>query len=205
MKKVTNKDWHTIDGRTLPINTVRDSGCYIKILEKIYSQMNAMLSYHCKVLAIRLNVHLNDHPSETNKEISTIMKRLSRKLLETKEFKSYEFKRLSYLWVREVSKDKGIHYHFVLFLDGNKIKSSLRIKEALQIIIDGMGKSIVLSVPRGTRHYMMIRRGNDNDINSAFLWFSYLAKERDKGHRPAKTNDFGATNLQAKVTTHIKS
>jgi len=199
MKKVTTKDWYEINGKQLPINTVDYSGCYIEILDKIHGQMMAMLSYHGKVLAVRVNIHLNAYPAVTNKEMSTIMKRFSRRLLESKEFKSYEFKRLSYVWVREVSKDKGVHYHAVIFLNGNKIKSSLRINEALGVIIDGMGKGIVLSVPPRKRHFVMLKRDNDSGIKSAFLWFSYMAKESTKGNRPTKTNDFSGTNLREKI------
>ena len=85
MKKVINKPVWRVDGLDLPINCVKDhpklddSGCYVEILEAIYSQLMAMLSYHNQILVVRADLHLTNNP-DTNKTLSDILRKFKKVL-----------------------------------------------------------------------------------------------------------------------------
>jgi len=58
VKRLTHAKDIVIDGERLPINTTRNSGCYIEILDALHSQMRAMLTHHCGLLVVGFDLHL---------------------------------------------------------------------------------------------------------------------------------------------------
>jgi len=194
MKRPINADYFRIDGQELPINCVKDSGCYPEILTAIYTQLMAMLSHHNKILVIRVDIHFADNP-KTNKTISLILKKFKRKLEKT----GYAFKRLGYVWAREMSSTKNIHYHLVYMVDGNKVQSSFTLNQLLDEIVMFIDTKINIHYPtKGKSSYRMIKRSDKQGILDIFKWLSYLAKERSKGQREATTNDYSASRLSAR-------
>lgn len=52
-----------LNGETLSINANNKYGCFVEILEAIQQQLDAMLSYHCKVLVLRFDLHTDEYQS----------------------------------------------------------------------------------------------------------------------------------------------
>jgi len=191
MKKAINADYWRVDGQALPINCSKKSGCYIEILNAIYSQLMAMLNHHNKVLVVRVDIHFPNNP-ETNKTISLILRKFRKKLLN----KGYKLKRLGYVWVREASSDGSIHYHLVYMVDGNKVQSSFNLNELLSEVTMFVDSRINVHYPsKGHSSYKMINRMRKALFLEVFYWLSYLAKERSKGQKPLNTNDYSASRF----------
>ena len=191
MKKTINAPYWHVDGQNLPINCVKGSGCYVEILNAIYTQLMAMLDHHNKVLVVRVDIHFPDNPA-TNKAISLILRKFKRRLLN----KGYSLKRLGYVWVRESSSAGNIHYHLVYMLDGNKVQSSFSINQLLDEVAMFVDTKINIHYPtKGKSSYKMIKWNDKQGFLDVFKWLSYLAKERSKGEKPLTTNEYSASRL----------
>ena len=60
MREITLDKVIEIDGKMLPINTQgKGMGCYVEVLKVIDEQLMAMLSYHNKVLMVRVDIHMS--------------------------------------------------------------------------------------------------------------------------------------------------
>lgn len=191
MKKVINAPLWCVDGFDLPINCVKNSGCYVEILNAIYTQLMAMLSHHNKVLVVRVDIHFPNTPKD-NRKISLILQKFKKRLSN----KDSSLKRLGYVWVRESSNDGSIHYHLVYMLDGNKVRSSFTVNQLLDEITMFIGTKINIHYPtKGNSSYKMIKRNDKDAFSEAFKWLSYLAKERSKGEKSPTTNEYSASRL----------
>lgn len=176
----------TFQNQTYFVNW-KPSGIYTHILKRMLEQLEIMLQHHSKVHMIRFDLHIPDY-SDNNKIISDFIGKYKSELI-----KEYQFKRIGYAWAREIEKKKNQHYHFVIFLDGHKIKGGIRAVKIADKIWRSLGGTE--STPNKSGYYKNISRNNFEDIADVIWWISYLAKGRGKGYRPPQTKDYSTSRL----------
>lgn len=187
-----NADAHfQIAGETFGIHNNARLGCYEEILTDLYWQLSNLLSHHSRILFLRLDVRVYEY-SKDNSLLTRWIRQLKRRL------KSYfGFTRVSYLWVRELSRVENHHYHLVLLLDGNKCqhpKNVIRIAEDVAYQCQ-MPKPYTPKNP-----YLKISRGDSEKFSSAMYRGSYLAKTRSK-QCGKKIRSFGSSNVKPRGGT----
>lgn len=202
MRNQTKQTEITIKGRTLSVNTWGgEKGCYVEMLHAIDDQISAMLSHHNKVLMVRLDVHVHDRTPDNN-IMSDFVERLKR-------WASGYYKkniRTGHVWCREVSSDKGLHYHLILLFNGDEVKSHYYVLQKAKQIARHHAHRGYRRVPHfgDDPMHMMITRGDDASYKRAFEWASYLAKTRtkDNKHRSGKGKNYSKSKIEHKVTDH---
>ena len=178
------------------INNNSDLGVYSKDLKKMLDQLEAMLSYHNKLMMIRFDLHLKRH-SKDNTLISKYFNRLNSSIL-----KRFKLKRYAYVWCREHNKSLSQHYHVALLVDGNKYQSPHYVLEFCKAKWEALGQhfSYCWSEHRVVnRQHVNIVRGNWSDYQEVIYWLSYLAKSNTKTNRLSTTNKYSTSRLKRKV------
>jgi len=196
LKRTTNRktetfsDTITHQNKTYKINNGKHAkklGLYVEPLKKIIEQFEIGLTKWNRVFVLRFDLHI---PYETNdnKQMTAFRKRLFQKLK-----REYGFDNIGYCWAREYhGAGKGQHYHWAIWLDGNKIQHSSRINEMIRKAWEK---------PAGGYHVPTIERpfyfvDSDELAQEAIYRVSYLAKTRGKGHRNAQTKDYQCSRMQ---------
>jgi hypothetical protein len=189
MKRVIMDREIELNAQNYRINTnkSRGQGCFVEILHAIESNLTAMLSYHCKVFVVQFVIHCHDY-ERTNRGMSNLMRVFKKRLL-----RRYGFLRMSGGWVRETGHSGIQHYHVALFLDGNKVRWILGVKDLITEIMTVRG----YPCPSFVKSHM-IHRGQQQSIREAFYHLSYLAKIRSKSERAPATNDYSFSRLKSK-------
>ena len=204
MRKRTKDIQIKLGGKTLPVNTSDgEKECYVEMLESIDEQMTAMLSHHGKVLMVRLDVHVHDRLAD-----NAIMTDFIDRMRRWANGRYEKNKRLGYIWCREVSTDKGLHYHLVLLLNGDAVESHYHVLKKAQEIAEHHHHRGYRSVPHFGKDpmHMMINRDIKGSYEAAFEWASYLAKTRtkDSKHRSDKANNFQTSRIKPRLNEHGK-
>lgn len=187
MRYISKTNIITLNGRTWYINA-RKSGVYTSMLKSMLGQLEAMMSYHSKLHVLRFDLRQYEY-TETNERITTLNRRLFRWIK-----RHYKVKRIGFIWCREKEKSKNQHYHYVLMLDGHKIKQPnliLRKVDDIWTSLDGSS-----SVPKNC--YYNLKRDDYFPISWAIFRISYLAKARGKGYRPPQTKDYNTSRIKIK-------
>lgn len=150
-----------------------------------------MLVHHCKILVIRFDLRLPfmDY-TPNNKIMSDYMRKVIKKLKAR-----YGFKRIGYVWAREIEKAKHQHYHCALIVDGNKVRAPLK----LQRICDDVAAAWELSVFWCKQGSYLIKRNDLKAYSACYKRLSYLAKTRGKGYKANNANDYSASRVKAKA------
>lgn len=196
MRKQTKQTEIELGGKLLPVNTFDgEKGCYVEMLKAIDDQMSAMLSHHSKVLMVRLDVHVHERTAD-NKIMSDFVERMKR-------WASIKYKkniRTGHVWCRELSSDKGLHYHLVLLFNGNAVESHYHVLKKAQQIAEHHAHRGYRNVPHfdDDPMHMMIKRGDEVSYNKAFRWASYLAKTRtkDSKYRSDKGKNYSKSKIE---------
>jgi len=176
----------------IQVNAPEGKGIYPIILQKIIKQLDIALEIHRRVLVLRFDLHQHEY-SSTSEHITRFRKRLIQKLQ-----RCYDTKDIGYAWVREKEKAKSQHYHWVLFIDGDKVQYPSNISK---IVKNLWGKDKDLGygghVPTISSPFYYC----DNlDIRSEAIYrISYLAKIRGKGYRSKEANDYSTSRLKSKI------
>ena len=186
MRQRSREAYFQTAGQSFRINNNARLGCFVEILTDLYNQMSNLLSHHSKILFLRLDVRVYQY-SKDNSLLSDWMRQLKRKL------KAYfGFKRVGYLWVRELSRTKKQHYHLVLLLDGNKAQhpwNVIRIAEDVAYNCH-MPKPYTPQKP-----YLKISRNDKENFGAAMYRGSYLAKTRTK-QCEKRIRSYGSSNIR---------
>ena len=161
-------------------------GCYLEILEALKGQMDAMLEHHARMLFIRIDIRPPSYTAD-NEPMRCYMRKLVKRLKRT-----YKVKRVGYLWVREIEKAKKQHYHLILMLDGKAVRHPANIIILAEDIADGWQWPKPYTVKNC---YQMIKRGEASNYEAAIERGSYLAKERGKGYRSPRANDYSSSRI----------
>ena len=184
-----------LGGKLLPINTQGEGkGCHIEMLRRIDDQFMAMLTHHNKVLAVRVDIHLQQDYRPTDNAVMSHYIRKMRKWAQ----KKYKVNRLGFAWCRELCKSKKIHYHVFVMIDGDKTQDhraitakSMRLAKSYQ----HLGYDYVPEYLDDCFH--MIERGDKVAYNTAFKHMSYLAKERTKDikHLAKRSKNYSTSRI----------
>ena len=203
MRKKTKEVTIKLGDKILPVNTFDGSkDCYVEMLAAIDDQMTAMLSHHSKVLMVRLDVHVHDRLADNN-----IMTDFIDRMRRWASGKYKKNKRLGYVWCRELSSDKGLHYHLILLLNGNEVQSHYHVLEKAQQIAEYHHHRGYRNVPHFGKEpmHMMIKRDDSASYERAFEWASYLAKTRtkDNKYRASKANNFQTSRIKPRLNDKV--
>lgn len=212
MRKETFETELEINGRLLPINTYNGTkSCYVEMLHAIDDQMTAMLSHYSRVLMVRVDVHVTGR-DPNNEVISDYIRRMRRWVKD-----KYKTPRMGYVWCRELSTDKQLHYHVILLIHGQNVSTGHAITEKSRQIAEHHAHRGYRCVPylptpkKGAaddkRQYRMIKQGDAAAYDKAFYHASYLAKSRtkDKKNRSPKAKNFSTSRITHKAAAPTNS
>ncbi len=169
--------------------SMKTMGRYEPILDTSIGQFDAMLSHHCKVMVVRLDLHMICFTKD-NIVMSQFMQKLKKKLKN-----KFNQSRVGYIWCREHAEAKAQHYHLALMLDGNKNQKPHSIIKLAEEIWVGWDHPKPYT-PKNC--YYIVKRGDQAAYLDALDRMSYLAKVATKGNRPPSTNDYGSSRIKPK-------
>lgn len=176
-------------GNSVYLVNAKVSGCYTHMLKSMMGQLFNMLSHHNRLLVLRFDLHQPKY-QPNNKRITDFNRNLFKRLK-----RKYRVKRIGYFWVREQETAPAPHYHYVLFLDGNKVRHSKKVLPLIREVWENMSGSYF--VPK--RCYYHFHRSDEARIRKLIYRISYLAKGRGKGNRPPQTKDSSPSRIKQKV------
>jgi len=189
VKRVINGGEIKLGDTTLDIQGNDKQGCFVEILERTKSQLDAMLSYHSKIMVVRLDLRMYEyHPN--NELISRYIRKVRKKLVA-----KYGFNRVGFIWAREQEKAIHQHYHFAVFVDANKVRFPKNIVDICSRIWSDWEQSPY--TPKNC--YYIVRRGRHDDYQKVFYRLSYLSKVRGKGHKSKSANDYSTSRIRLKI------
>jgi len=190
-KQITRACNITHNDKKYRINNGNEKGLplYIEPLQKIIEQFEIGLTKWRRVFVYRVELHM-PHETESNRVVSLFLKRLFKRLK-----RNYRFKDIGYAWAREYhGKGKGQHYHFALFLDGNKVRHSSKVSELVQASWERPFGGYTIGYIK--RPFYLV--DNEEIAKKAMYRLSYLAKTRGKGARPPQTKDYQCSRMKPK-------
>ena len=194
MRKKTNKDYITLDGRDLPIHTSNGKHyCYEEPLIAFKNELDKMLAYHNRVYVFRFDIRIHSYTDD-----NTVLTNLLRPYIAWIKRK-YNTKRVGYIWARELEKAKNQHYHVAMMVDGNKVRTMYGLLEKLEYLTSIQN----LSIGYCKRPSYMIKRadldrGDYKIYDDAFYRVSYLAKTRGKDYKGDKANNYQTSRIKPK-------
>lgn len=192
MKKITNESHIVLSGKKVELPTSKGKdGFFIPILSKIDDQLSAMLSHHCKVLVIRIDLRLSNQ-SNDNQVMTEFMRRYKKRIT-----RKYRLDRVAYVWCREQNIANQHHYHLALMVDGNKARQG---KPFTDIAMEYWDNLDIGSVWVPSRSYVMLKRADHKTYQQLFNRLSYLAKVYSKSpsQRSASANDYEGSRIKHK-------
>ena len=177
------------------ILNAKKSGIYPKIAHDMIEQLELCLVKWKRVLVVRFDLHVK-HYTPNNKQVSKFRKNLQRRLE-----RKYQMLDIGYTWAREVEEAKAQHYHFALFLDGDKVRHSQKILEMVESTWKGVHHENHVPVIPKPYHFI----NSPESKAEAVYRISYLAKVRGKGYRNPRANDYGTSQLRTPFKLNNKS
>lgn len=187
-KQQTTENIITHNGKDYGINNGNDKcALYVPILHRIIDQFEVAQQKWGRVFVLRVELHL-PHETQNNKCITAFNKRLFQRLK-----REYGFIDIGFCWAREYhGKGKGQHYHYALFLDGNKVRHSSRINGFVRASWERPMGGYSLGYIKHPFYLV----DTEEVYQDAVYRLSYLAKTRGKGHRPPQTKDFQCSRMK---------
>lgn len=160
-------------------------GYYPIILKKAVQQLDICLGKWVRVFGLRFDLH-QKHYKKTSADIRRFIKNLKRRIE-----REYDISNIAYCWVREQERAKSQHYHFVIFLDGNKIRHSSKILKMIESTWKNIAVGNHMPVIKNPFYFI------DNETTKADLIerISYLAKTRGKGYKGKNSKDYSTSRL----------
>jgi len=200
VKKTTNRKHITKDplfnfeGVDYEIN-VQGLGVYREMMQSIMEQLHIGLEIHKRLMVVRFDLHSKSFEAG-NEEIRAFRRRIMVWIERT-----YKTRYIGYVWVRERETTKHQHYHFSLWIDGNKIQHP---KKLLAHIMQKWEE-----IDPSNHHMPSIKNpfyfiGNKEELinpnskadKGLVYRLSYLAKVRGKGYRPEQVKDFSTSRVK---------
>ena len=174
------------NGINYEINGSETHGVYLQLVHAMIEQLEICLSMWGRVFAMRFDLRQMENTGDS-KMLTSFRKNLKRRLE-----RKYQMANMGYMWVREQESAKQQHYHFVIFLDGDKIRHSSVIIKIIMETWENLKSG-------NTVGYVKRCFYNVSDSNSkadAIYRFSYLAKARGKSNRPPQSKDYGTSRMK---------
>ncbi len=152
-------------------------------IQNIYYNLLLMsLQRHCKVFVMRMDIHLPQHLSQF------YIMDFNHRFIEKEKNAGYG---PLYIMVRENSSEKNIHYHMVLFLDGNKTNNPYQHFQNARIVLGNICGSYgcINECNDGHRNGIMLERNMTpyKDLCEVLFQISYVAKKDQKQDVSGKT------------------
>jgi hypothetical protein len=194
MAHITKDKAITVNEKTWWVNSA-GSGLLTDSIKAMINQVDAMLSHHSKIHLIRFDLRLYEH-TQTNKIITVFNRKLFKWLK-----RKYNFKRIGFVWCRELEKAKQQHYHYALMLDGHKVNYPLDTTDKIKDIWQQLDGSVYFP----EHCYYNMKRNDYESIQAAIWRISYLAKARGKGHKSAQTKNYGTSRIKLQSLNHDKT
>ena len=182
-----------------------EAGYRVDILERIQERLDLCLERHSQVLAVMMVIRFPQSLTiEQNNNCFQYFIEEYRRILNAHGYDPH------YVWVAERDEAPSQHYHLLLLLNGNRIRSfQMPPTEASAVwgralnrfygyggFVDGLihvGKVMQYEHPR--RSYLILR--NDFDMQDAMMeHFSYFAKMHSKVCFANKARVFGASLMK---------
>ena len=182
------RDTHILFNGNLCRLSTGKSGINSKQMNSILGQLEAMFSHHSKLHIIRFDLRLGIY-ADTSKMITAFNRRLFKWIK-----REYDLKRIGFTWCREQERAKHQHYHYVLILDGHKVRYPDKIIERVKKIWSTIGLSHWIP----DNCYYSIERGNHQQTEEVIKRLSYLAKARGKGYKPNQSKNYGGSRIKAR-------
>jgi len=184
-KTILGSDIETFGGYR--VNTAK-SGVYRELLEAIISQLEACYAYHGRLLVVRFDLHsYGFRPDSDNTAVSLFMKQIVQWISRT-----YTTKKVGRVWVRERERAKRQHYHCALMIDGDRIRHSKKLLEAIKDkwVLADTG-NFMPDIPKP--YYFVDKHSG---LDDSVYRLSYLAKARGKGYRPDQVKDYATSRIK---------
>ena len=183
-KHITKKEYVLHRDERVPIfNPAGGSGVYTYMAKACFEQFDLGLDRWGRQLFMRFDLRPGA-TSKTNEAMTILLKRVR-----------YQFSKLGitefgYLWCREMGDGDREHYHLVIWVDGDKYRTSHTLTPIVKTSWENIGgefKSI------RTRYHFV-----DDELKrlKTLHWLSYLCKGKGKGIREAQTKDYGMSRLK---------
>ena len=169
-----------------------------------YNLLIHSLQKHCRVFIVRIDIHL---PQEMDQRV--IMD-FNHRFIEKEKNAGYD---PLYIMVREVSSEKKVHYHMVLFLDGNKTNNPYQHFQNARIVLKNICGSYgcINECNDGHRNGIMLERNMTpySELYEVLRQISYLAKTDQKQDVPGKTFFYSKIQIiplgEEDITMHFQS
>lgn len=173
-------------GEVYPINTTQSSGCFTPILKAGIDRLTRLLKRFKRIFVYFFGLHSHSAIA-TSSHVSRFFNKV--RFYCGKIYRSV----VGYVWVREQERADTQHYHAVIILDGDKIQHSKSLAGALKRLWEqDQSGSNTINFVKNPFYYVTA----PEQLKEVVLRFSYYAKERGKGRRPAQAKDFGASRLR---------
>jgi len=152
-------------------------------IQNIYYNLLLMSMYrHCKVFVMRMDIHLPQHLSQF------YIMDFNHRFIEKEKNAGYD---PLYISVREFSSEKKIHYHMVLFLDGNKTNNTYQHFENARTVLRNIcgDYGCINECNEGHRNGILLDRflTTYHDLCEVLCQISYIAKKDQKEDVTGKT------------------
>lgn len=166
---------------------VTGSGVYREIMRSIIEQLETGLAIHGRLMVVRFDLH-SDGFQAGNEEIIAFRKRIMTWIERT-----YKTGSIGFVWVRERETTKQQHYHFALWIDGNKIQHPKKLLAHIMKKWEEIDPSSH-SMPYIKKPFYFIE--NSEGLGDVVYRLSYMAKTRGKGYRPEQVKDYSHSRLK---------
>jgi hypothetical protein len=184
--KITSKTLE-YEGVVYKIYSVKP-GIFKEIIFKIIEQLKIAREIHKRLLVVRFDLHSHSF-DPSNGEISLFRKQIIQWVA-----RNYQTHDIGFVWAREQEKAKSQHYHFSLFIDGDKIKRHKKILQVIREKWEGADPSHHMPFGKNPSYFI-----DDDDVFADAVYrLSYLAKIRGKGHRLGQVKDYSTSRLKGK-------
>ena len=187
-KHASKKHTYTYQGDTYGVYAGYQAtkGLYTPMLKAILDVLYFARESWGRVLVVRFDLSHKGLHTTDSKHVSEFIRNLKRKIERRYNTKSH------YVWAREYgAKEGGQHYHFALFLDGNKVKSSYKVLEIAEATW-----AYTFHIPKNP-YYVV---DTQESMQKPVYRLSYLAKVLTKGHREPTKHDYDRSQLRRKST-----
>ena len=188
MAYITKNKTITINGKVWWVNSQK-SGLLVQPLKKMINQVDLMLERHSKVHLIRFD--LRTYQYTANNEIIAKFNRIFHRWI-SRHYNTPK-NHIGFIWCREIETSKQQHYHYVLMLNGHKVRHPKSILNKARDIWDNQINGSEFT-PKNC--YYNLKREDYDSIQPAIYRISYLAKVRGKGYKPSQTKNYGTSRLK---------
>jgi len=191
-KKVQNRKHKTkaplfeYEGVSYKVN-VTGSGVYREIMHRIIEQLQTGFAIHGRLMVVRFDLHSDSFQAD-NAEIRAFRRRIMVWVERT-----YQTRHIGFVWARERETTKHQHYHFALWIDGNKIQHPKRLLTHIMQTWEAIDPSNH-TMPYIKKPFYFV--DNQEALADVVYRVSYLAKTRGKGYRPDQVKDYSTSRLK---------